>query len=310
MINKVPWSGTYLLAWTAYILSGVIYVLYRLNIAPLFFFGFVLFWQNAGVCIILGGAVVLSIFARDTRLKDALALAEERRQQLELANVERDRLFAAASHDLRQPLQALALNLSLLKPQTPTDTAVADRFRLAIVSMGDILSSLLDLRRASNDTKPPALQPVALQPLLFRLSEDYREQARIKQLSFRLVNTHAVVLADPVWLERILRNLITNALRYTDRGRVLLGVRASKRSVRICVLDTGRGLNGRQLAHFQSKMTSAPNPEVRDSYGLGLFIVKRLCQQMNAVFKVSSELNKGSVFEIVLTRHDAQIKVK
>jgi signal transduction histidine kinase len=296
----MPWAGIYSAAWAIYVLSGIVYVLYRLEVLPLLAFGFAVFWQNAGVCLLLGSAVLMSVFARDTRLQDALDLADKRQQQLELSNRERDRLFAAASHDLRQPLQAMAINLSLMHPTTREDKAIGERFRLAIVSMGDILSSLLDLRRAAGDGLQAHMQSVQLQPLLERLCEDYREPARLKQISFRSVPTSASVMADPIWLERILRNLITNSLRYTDKGRVLLGARRDGDLLKICVIDTGRGLNTQQLASLQSDMTSAPDPQLRDSYGLGLFIVKRLCQKMNAQLRVFSRANQGSRFEVVL----------
>jgi signal transduction histidine kinase len=298
--QHTPWAGIYSAAWAIYVLSGVVYVLYRLDFLPLLAFGFAVFWQNAGVCLLLGSAVLMSVFARDTRLQDALDLADKRQRQLELSNRERDRLFAAASHDLRQPLQAMAINLSLMTPTTREERAIGERFRLAIVSMGDILSSLLDLRRAAGDGLQANMQYVPLQPLLERLCEDYRESARLKQISFRSVTTNAIVLADPVWLERILRNLITNSLRYTDKGRVLLGVRRDGHFLKICVIDTGRGLNAKQLASLQSDMTSAPDPQLRDSYGLGLFIVKRLCQKMDAQLRVFSRLHQGSRFEVVL----------
>jgi signal transduction histidine kinase/CheY-like chemotaxis protein len=304
MSHRVPLSGTYTVAWGVYVLTFVIYILYRFELLPLETLGFAFFWQNAGVCLVLGGAVVLSVYSRDTRLRDALMLAEQRRRQLEVVNTDRDRLFAAASHDLRQPLQAIALNLGLLAPKTLQETAIAERIRLALVGMGDILTSLLDLRRASGKAQAAALQPIALQPLLDRLCEDYREQARMKHISFRNVATSTWAMADPIWLERVLRNLITNALRYTDKGRVLIGVRhGPNNSLRVSVLDTGRGLTEQQLALINSTEVAAPNPELRDSYGLGLYIVKRLCTQMRASLSVVSNIDRGTVFEIGLDRY-------
>jgi signal transduction histidine kinase/CheY-like chemotaxis protein len=304
MAQRVPLSGTYSLAWGVYLLTFVLYVLYRLELMPLEVLGFAFFWQNAGVCLVLGGAVFMSVYSRDTRLRDALMLAEQRRRQLEIVNTDRDRLFAAASHDLRQPLQAIALNLGLLTPKSTQELAIAERIRLALVGMGDILASMLDLRRASSQAQAVQLQPIPLQPLLNRLCEDYREQARMKNLSFKSVPTSAWAMADPIWLERVLRNLIINALRYTDNGRVLVGVRRNKdQTLRVCVLDTGRGLSQQQITLVNSAEVAAPNPELRDSYGLGLYIVKRLCIQMHSTLTVFSTINRGTVFEIVLGRH-------
>jgi signal transduction histidine kinase/CheY-like chemotaxis protein len=309
--HKVAFSGVYAIAWSVYIVTLIIYILYRMEFLPVAATGFAYFGQSAGVCIILGSAIIMSVYSRDTRLKDALLLADKRRLQLEVLNNDRDKLFAIASHDLRQPLQAISLNLGLLNNDRPTETAITKRIRLAVVSMNDILASLMDLRRATGASHqrlaPIALQVLELQPLLDRLCEDYREQARMKQLSFRNVPTKVWVLTDPIWLERILRNLITNALRYTDQGRVLLGVRRQKNGlVRISVIDTGRGLSGEQLAQINANELAAPNPELRDSYGLGLYIVKRLCAQMRAQLIVKSQLQKGSSFDISLPLHSSK----
>jgi signal transduction histidine kinase len=329
LIRKTPFAGVYTLAWSVYILTLVIYLLYRLEYLPVAATGFAYFGQSAGVCIILGSAIIMSVYSSDTRLKDALLLADKRRRQLETLNAERDKLFAIASHDLRQPLQAISLNLGLLNLEKPGDGAITERIRLAVVGMNDILASLLDLRRASNSANalgeinlnetnqgagavpPPRieLQPMQLQPLLDRLCEDYREQARMKHLSFRNVPTKVWVLTDPIWLERVLRNLITNALRYTDQGRILLGVRRQRNgTVKVSIIDTGRGITGAQLEQINAHELAAPNPELRDSYGLGLYIVKRLCAQMRARLIVKSEIGKGSIFEITLPHSELSEK--
>jgi signal transduction histidine kinase len=313
---RVPFAGVYTAAWFVYIFTLIIYVLYRLEFLPVTATGFAYFGQSVGVCIILGSAIIMSVYSRDTRLKDALLLADQRRRQLESLNNERDKLFAIASHDLRQPLQAISLNLGLLHIEKPASGAITERMRLAVVGMNDILSSLLDLRRASSGVNEIGqqgsgtilpvqnrieLQPMELQPLLDRLCEDYREQARMKQLSFRNVSTKVWVLTDPIWLERVLRNLITNALRYTDVGRVLLGVRRlSNGTVKVSIIDTGRGISAAQLEQINANALAAPNPELRDSYGLGLYIVKRLCAQMRAQLFVRSKLGKGSIFDVSL----------
>jgi signal transduction histidine kinase len=325
LAHKVPFSGVYTAAWFVYILTLVIYLLYRLEYLPVIATGFAYFGQSAGVCIILGSAIIMSVYSRDTRLKDALLLADQRRLQLESLNSERDKLFAITSHDLRQPLQAISLNLGLLQIEKPTESAITERIRLAVVGMNDILSSLLDLRRASNGgvnekqlntgailpTQNRAeLQAMELQPLLDRLCADYREQARMKQLSFKNVPTSVWVLTHPIWLERVLRNLITNALRYTDSGRVLLGVRRlNNGTINIAIVDTGRGLSNAQLKHLSAAELASPNQELTDSYGLGLYIVKRLCAQMHAQLFVRSQFGKGSTFEVNLPLYQNRVSL-
>jgi signal transduction histidine kinase/CheY-like chemotaxis protein len=307
-----PYSGLYTLAWGVYLLSFVMFALYKLEWVIPHAWGITVYMQSAGVCLLIGYAIAKSVLERDTRLGAALEQAQRQRAQIEQLSLERDRLFAAANHDLRQPLQAVALNLELLRTRAaehPEINTIIARMRSALGSMGGMLSALLDLRRADHTGSAPKLEPVELQPLLQRLAIQFREQARAKGLALRLVSTRAWVMADAVWLERALSNLLSNALRYTEHGRIVLGVRRGpKNDLRILVIDTGSGIAGIDIKRlFGEHQSGSPGqagnqPQEDRRYGLGLYIVQRLTQAMGALIHVSSVVGKGSQFAIQMQR--------
>jgi signal transduction histidine kinase len=308
--RQVPYARTYCLALWVYLISSLAYVLYYLGLAPMTLFGALAFAQTAGICIVMSVAVTGSLVSKDQKLQKALREADRQRQAVQLLAMERDRLFTAANHDLRQPLQAVALNLELLRQLnlSPEQQAISARMRLALSSMSNMLSSFLDLRRASSEEANLKLVPVALGPILEGLGLEYREHARAKGLSLKTVRTTAWVLSDAALLERAVRNLLSNAMRYTDQGRVLIGVRRRGAKLSIMVTDSGRGISKEQLGQlFQegSKIkSSAEQPkDLRfESYGLGLFIVKAIGERLHASVKVSSKVGHGSTFQIILPR--------
>lgn len=317
--NGAPYSKTYCLAIAVYVISGLVYVLYFLGIAPMEWFGVLAFCQTAGICIIMSFAVARALLAKDQKLQDALTESDQHRRESQVLAMERDRLFAAANHDLRQPLQAVALNLELMRQfdLSPEQQAISARMRLALASMSNMLSSFLDLRRANISEGALKLEPVALGPLLERLGLEYREHARAKGLSLKTVKTSAWVLSDALLLERAIRNLLSNALRYTDQGRVLIGVRRRSTKVSVVVIDSGRGISNEQMRQLFREGKELKNQALADtessqakdlryeSYGLGLFIVKALCDRLRATVLVDSKVGEGSAFQILLPSESA-----
>ncbi len=307
--RRVRYSLTYVLALALYLASGLAYVMYQLRLMPMQVFGLLALVQGAGVCIVMSVAVARSLLARDQRLSMALQEADAQRREAQRLSREHDRLYAAANHDLRQPLQAVALNLELLRqqPVSAEQAIIMARMRLAVASMSNMLGSFLDLDRASRDDAPVPLQPVPLGPLIARLALEYREHARAKGLSLKVVATSAQVLSDALLLERVIRNLLANALRYTDRGRVLVGVR--RRGDRLClvVLDSGRGIEPERVARLLDGDAGGRDPQGAprsgESYGLGLQIVKTICARIDARIEVRSQPGKGSCFQVILPRH-------
>lgn len=240
-----------------------------------------------------------------TRLRNEELLRElhEKHAQAEAANAAKARFFAAASHDLRQPLQAMGLYLGLLPPRgehgDPGDQRdTLGRMRQCMAALNQILDSLLDFSRIDLDRLAPAPRAIALQPLLDRLAGMYQAVARQKGLRLRVRPTSAWVHTDPALLERALSNLLANALRYTAGGGVLLAARRRGDCWRICVVDTGVGIPEHAQASIYEEFVQLGNPE-RDperGHGLGLATVQRLAALLRHPLSLRSRVGRGSSF--------------
>jgi CheY-like chemotaxis protein/anti-sigma regulatory factor (Ser/Thr protein kinase) len=171
---------------------------------------------------------------------------------------------------------------------------------LSISALESLFGSLLDISKLDAGTLQPDIRSIQINALLERLQDDYSHQAREKGLAFSCVVCDAVVLTDATMLERILRNLIINAIRYTDTGQIKLRCITLATALRIEVCDTGPGIAAHHLDEIFEEFTQLNNPE-RDrskGIGLGLAIVKRTTELLNHKMDVSSEVDKGSVFAI------------
>lgn len=227
---------------------------------------------------------------------------EERTAQLELANQAKSRLFAAASHDLRQPMHALGLFIAQLRDKvaSPDALKVVRQAQASVEALGQLFDAMLDLSKLDAGVLSPRLEDFSISILLQRMENDFTPMAARKGLELRVVPSTLVVRSDPVLLERILLNLVANAVRYTSRGGVLLGCRRRGSHVRIEVRDSGSGVP-KELQHqiFQEFYQLA-NPE-RDrgkGLGLGLAIVQRLAALLEYRIELVSEPGKGSVFAV------------
>ena len=198
----------------------------------------------------------------DLRLQKTLA---------EQANLAKSSFLAAASHDLRQPVHALGLFIGALRARAMDEEArrLVDHIDGSVTAMDDLFASLLDISKLDAGVVEPRLEPVAVGLLLRRLCDDHAEEAAAKGLVMRVVAGHAWVWSDPVLLERILRNVVANALCYTDAGRVLIGCRRAPGSVTVEVWDTGRGIARDQRDLIFQEFYQVGNPERDRSKGLG-----------------------------------------
>lgn len=172
----------------------------------------------------------------------------------------------------------------------------------ALDVLRSLLDGLLDISRLDAGIIVPRLEDIPVQPLMTRLGEEYRLRAVEKGLSLRVVGCHATVRTDPVLLERILRNLLENALRYTLAGGILLGCRHHGDMLRIEVCDTGVGIPQDQLQMIFEEFHQLGNPE-RDreqGLGLGLAIVRRLATLLGHRIDVQSRVGRGSCFSVAL----------
>jgi len=237
-----------------------------------------------------------------TNLKLAEKALAEARDEAEAASVSKTRFLAAASHDLRQPLQALMMFVDAFDEEAMNkeNSNVKERIEASLEALKKLLDTLLDISRLDAGLILADMKPVALGPIFDRLADELTPQAEAQNLAIGIVQTGRAVLADPVLLDTILRNLITNAIRYTDEGRILLGCRERNGRVEIGVWDTGRGISKQDLPKVFDDFQQVGNEgrDRRQGLGLGLSIVKRLATLMKMTVDVQSIPGKGSVFTI------------
>jgi signal transduction histidine kinase len=228
----------------------------------------------------------------------------ERTHELAVANEAKSRFLAAASHDLRQPLHALALFVGELRAmQLPRDAgAVAERIEHSVEALEALLEALLDLSKLDLATVAAAPQAIPLQETFARLASQFAPSARAKGLVFKQVRTSLWVRSDPVLLERILLNLLANAVRYTDRGRILLGCRRRGDDVEVIVADTGIGIDPCHLPYVFQEFYRASLPERGTSggLGLGLAIVKRLAALLDHRLDIRSAAGRGTIVRVLV----------
>lgn len=225
----------------------------------------------------------------------------EQRAAAERANVAKSKFLAAASHDLRQPFQAMMLYLNLLDDmiQDPFLRKAVTGLQAAMEAGQELLDALLHISTLEAGTTDPKVETVRVDDLLRPLVSEYGEQAQKRGLQLRYVSCSAWVATDPVLFRRMLRNLLSNSIKYTDAGRILLGARRlSGGAVSIEVWDTGCGIPPQSQEDIWEEFTQLHNPERDRSKGLGLAIVARTGQLLGHSVGVQSWPEKGSVFRI------------
>jgi signal transduction histidine kinase/CheY-like chemotaxis protein len=231
---------------------------------------------------------------------------EERTQQLQDANLSKSRFLAAASHDLRQPLHALNLFAAQLRYEK--DQAERDRLALridtAVVNMNELFTALLDISKLDAGAMTASISEFPVSRVLSRIAATFTQAARDNGLSLRVVLSSAWVRSDPILLEQILLNLVSNAVRYTSSGGIVVGCRRVGDALRIDVCDTGIGIAADQQRRIFSEFYQVAAPERRSKVGLGLglAIVERLCLVLDHPIGVASTLGKGSRFSVSVPR--------
>lgn len=248
-------------------------------------------------------ALALSNTALVGSLQDALRQAEARADEAARANLAKSRFLAAASHDLRQPLQALHLLTSVLEQSaSPTQSVVLEKIGLALVGMGELLNGLLDLSRLEAGIIAPVLEPINLGAMLTAVTERHQPQANEKGITVRVVPTRLRVVSDRTLLSSMLNNLVANAVRFTEHGSVLVGCRRSGDGVRLLVCDTGIGIPSDHQDHVFEEFYQVDNA-ARDrtqGLGLGLSIVARTARLLGHAVDMVSRPGHGSTFSITL----------
>ena len=231
------------------------------------------------------------------------------RDAAERANIAKSRFLAAASHDLRQPLQSLALFTSALEEwiRYPEVSKIVGNITASVRALEQLFNALLDISRLDAGVLQPHRRHFHLNELCRRLATDYAAEAAHKGLAFSCAACAHVVQSDPALLERILRNLISNALRYTASGEVRVDCVLVGDSVRIDVVDTGVGIPADQHRAIFSEFYQLGNPE-RDrnkGLGLGLAIVDRVARLLGHAIALESTPGRGSRFSVTVPLGDA-----
>jgi signal transduction histidine kinase len=236
--------------------------------------------------------------------REAEAALRIAKAEAEQANLSKTRFLLAASHDLHQPLNAARLFLGALADEVSGERPreLIERVESALESVDDLLSALLDISRLDAGVWPVQRESFPLAPLLARLAREYRPQAQALGLAMRVVPSSLVVHTDRRLLERVMRNLISNAIRYTGAGRILVGCRRSGAGVRLVVADTGIGIAEEKRALIFEEFRQLGNNPRRDDkgVGLGLAIVERIVRLLGLAIEVESWPGRGSRFAVVV----------
>jgi signal transduction histidine kinase len=239
------------------------------------------------------------IAIENVRLFDEI---QDKSRRLELANTYKSRFLAAASHDLRQPLHAL--NLFVAQLQSESDPGernrIVARIDAAASAMNELFNALLDVSRLDAGVLELNLSEFPVEQLLERMEMTFAEAARGKGLRLHVVSSGAWVRSDFILLERILLNLVSNAVRYTARGGIVIGCRRRGERLRLEVWDSGVGIPEDQQQNIFDEFyqLAGPAPDRRGGLGLGLAIVDRLCRLLGHPVELASIPGKGSRFSV------------
>ncbi len=238
-----------------------------------------------------------------TSVSDISAIKSMERD-LNVALDAKERFMAAASHDLRQPAQALMLLSGLLLKEPIPDEArrIASQLRDTVISLGGLLDCLLDISKLEAGLVSPEVGVVDIGAIMERMHGEFATVAGSSGLVLRTVPARLTLRTDGGLLERVLRNLLTNAIRYTRRGRILFGVRRRGGTLRIEVWDTGIGIAENQIDRIFQDFYQVGNAarDRREGLGMGLSIAKRLVHMLGGTIDVTSRLGQGSCFAVTL----------
>ena len=273
--------------------------------------GDALHWTYSVLCVLWMVVVAILANSFSKLLNESLALqfanldlANDLLRQKELAeaaNVAKSNFLASASHDLRQPVHALSMFVGALRdrPLDEPSGRLVRQIQNSVGALDSLFGAILDISRLDAGVIEPRPRAFAIQPLLERICRDEMPEVDRKGIALRLVPCSLTVKTDPVLLERVLRNLISNAVRYTDKGRVVVGCRRGVR-LSIEVWDSGRGIPADQQDLIFQEFYQIGNPE-RDrarGLGLGLAIVQRLTRILHIPMQMHSRVDRGSVFKL------------
>jgi PAS domain S-box-containing protein len=239
-----------------------------------------------------------------------VSMQRDMQRQLAEASHAKSRFLAAASHDLRQPIQALNLLNSVARKYVTEQAhlGIIEKQQKSLDSMAKLLNALLDISKLEAGMVKPDISDCAVQEIFDELRVEFEGQAEMKGLELVIEPCHDVARSDPRLLAQILENFISNAIRYTYEGLVRLRCNHQKAFIRLDVLDTGLGISPDEIGsifdEFHQANTSASRPE---GLGLGLSIVKRTAELLDCRVEVHSKPGEGSVFSVIVPKGEITI---
>jgi signal transduction histidine kinase len=281
--------GLFVAVWAIYLTSGAFYLCYRIFALPVYLSLVVNFVQGSVVASLLGCAVSVQVIRRRNQLQKTAQRALDRNQ-----------LFTAAHHDLWQPIQSIGLHVTALEKLQGLNPEQAQRYQRNIQSAVTHVHNFVDDLR--HEERPARFEDVDLNTLLEPLIDEYRLLATQKHISLRVHPAHRVFHTDAILLHRIVRNLLSNAIRYTNPGgRVIMGLRRAKGQCWLMVYDNGIGMSPEQTQScFEFFSRFGDITRVPEGMGIGLFSVKRIAQQMNLPVRLASQLHHGTAIGVGL----------
>lgn len=238
-------------------------------------------------------------------VSEALEVAKSKAEK---ANLGKSRFLAAASHDLRQPLQTLTLLHGVLARQITSEESLSLIGKLdeTLGAMSGMLDTLLDINQLEAGTVQPEIDTFVVSTILDQLKNEFSYVAKAKGIALHVVPSTLRLRTDPLLLSQMLRNLLSNAVKYTKTGKILFGCRRAGANVRLEIWDTGIGIPSGQLRAIFEEYHQLANParERGLGLGLGLAIVSRIGELLGHQIEVRSEAGRGSVFTVEVPRGD------
>jgi signal transduction histidine kinase/CheY-like chemotaxis protein len=252
---------------------------------------------------------------RTQQLKTALQSLEktngqlfQAKQQAEAASSLKSSILISVTHDLLQPLNAARLTLSALAEmiESQKGAALTGQIDRSLATLEDLLRTLLDISKLDAGVLKPEVRPIAISSLFEPLKQEFAPIAAKRNLLLKITPCNRAVMSDPLMLRRILQNLLSNALRYTQRGVVLMGCRFKGSDLCIEVHDTGPGIpEARQEAIFMEFERGDTSAHDHAGIGLGLSIVRRFAATLGHKIQLRSQLGKGSMFSVAVPQASA-----
>jgi PAS domain S-box-containing protein len=252
----------------------------------------------------------MHIVAAVRDVTDRRRMTEELRKaraEADKANRTKSRFLATASHDLRQPLQALQLlNAELGRRITgPDDAELIDRQQAALDSMSDLLNALLDITRLESGMLNPVIEDIPIAGVVADLQRQLQDLAAARELALTLECCPGTIRTDRVLFRQMLQNLLNNAVQYTLEGEVSLRIRRSESHLVLEVSDTGMGIPPEQLERIFEEYYRIDRPDIaRPGFGLGLTIVNQIAHLLHYELNVESQVGQGSTFRVLIPLTD------